>query len=343
MKRIINTLYITRHGAHISKEGMTLVIFADGERLLQIPVLTISGVVCFGGVSCTPPAMELCSEHGVIITFLSESGRFLGRVVGPVHGNVLLRREQYRIADDETRSAEIARMFIIGKICNSRQVLMRGARDRKDPQAVDDLKVASRRLIQNARHIKQGTPADELLGKEGDSAKTYFASFNNLITSSHQEFRFTGRSRRPPLDCVNAMLSFVYTLLSHDATAALESVGLDPFVGFFHKDRPGRPGLALDLMEEFRSILADRIVLSLINLQQVNPNGFTTTESGGITMDKDTRTTVISAYQKRKQEEIRHPFLNESMPAGLLIHAQALLLARHIRSDLDKYPPFFWK
>jgi CRISPR-associated protein Cas1 len=343
MKRLLNTLYITRHGAHISKEGMTIVVFADGERLLQIPVLTISGVVCFGGVSCTPPAMELCSEHGVIITFLSESGRFLGRVVGPVHGNVLLRREQYRIADDEARSAEIARMFIIGKICNSRQVLMRGARDRKDLQVIDDLKAASRRLIQTARHIKQGTPADELLGKEGDSAKTYFASFNSLITSQQQEFQFTVRSRRPPLDCVNAMLSFVYTLLSHDATAALESVGLDPYVGFFHKDRPGRPGLALDLMEEFRSLLADRIVLSLINLQQVNPKGFTTTESGAVMMDKDTRTVVISAYQKRKQEEIRHPFLNESMPIGLLIHAQALLLARHIRGDLDKYPPFFWK
>jgi len=343
MKRLLNTIYITRHGAHISKEGMTIVVFADGERLLQIPVLTISGVVCFGGVSCTPPAMELCSEHGVIITFLSESGRFLGRVVGPVHGNVLLRREQYRIADDEVRSAEIARMFIIGKICNSRQVLMRGARDRKDPQVIDDLKAASRRLIQTARRIKQGTLAEELLGKEGDSAKTYFASFNNLITSQQHEFKFTARSRRPPLDCVNAMLSFVYTLLSHDATAALESVGLDPFVGFFHKDRPGRPGLALDLMEEFRSLIADRIVLSLINLQQVNPKGFTITESGGVMMDKDTRTTVISAYQKRKQEEIRHPFLNESMPIGLLIHAQALLLARHIRGDLDKYPPFFWK
>jgi len=343
MKRFLNTLYITRHGAHISKEGNTLVVFADGERLLQIPVLTISGVVCFGGVSCTPPAMELCAENGVTITFLSESGRFLGRVVGPVHGNVLLRREQYRIADDEARSAEIARMFIIGKICNSRQVLMRGARDRKDPQVIDDLKAASRRLIQTARHIKQGTPADELLGKEGDSAKTYFASFNSLITSPHQEFRFTVRSRRPPLDCVNAMLSFVYTLLSHDTTAALESVGLDPYVGFFHKDRPGRPGLALDLMEEFRSILADRIVLSLINLQQVNPKGFTTTESGAVMMDKDTRTAVVSAYQKRKQEEIRHPFLNESISVGLLIHAQALLLARHIRGDLDKYPPFFWK
>jgi CRISPR-associated protein Cas1 len=343
MKRILNTLYITRHGAHISKEGMTLVIFADGEKLLQIPVLTLCGVVCFGGVSCTPPAMELCSEHGVVITFLSESGRFLGRVVGPVHGNVLLRREQYRIADDAVRSAEIARMFVIGKICNSRQVLMRGARDRKDLEAVEALKVVSRRLIQTVRHIKQGTPTDELFGKEGDSAKTYFASFNSLITSPHQEFRFTTRSRRPPLDCVNAMLSFVYTLLSHDATAALESVGLDPFVGFFHKDRPGRPSLALDLMEEFRSLLADRIVLSLINLQQVNPKGFTVTESGGVTMDKDTRAAVISAYQKRKQEEIKHPFLNETIPAGLLIYTQAMLLARYIRGDLDMYPPFFWK
>jgi CRISPR-associated protein Cas1 len=343
MKRILNTLYITRHGAHISKDGMTLAVHADGERLLQIPVLTLSGVVCFGGVSCTPPAMELCAEHDVAITFLSESGRFLGRVIGPVHGNVLLRREQYRIADDEIRSAEIARMFIIGKICNSRQVLMRGARDRKAPEAVDELKAAARRLIQTARRLKHGIPADELFGKEGDSAKTYFASFNNLITSQHPEFKFTVRSRRPPLDAINAMMSFVYTLLSHDAAAALECVGLDPYVGFFHKDRPGRPSLALDLMEEFRSLLADRIVLSLINLQQVAPKGFTVTESGGVIMDKDTRTAVISAYQKRKQEEIRHPFLNESMPTGLLIYTQAMLLARYIRGDLDMYPPFFWK
>lgn len=343
MKRFLNTLFITQHGAYISKEGMAISVKVNQETKICLPVHNISGIVCFGGVSCSPQAMELCAENGVLITFLTENGHFNARVSGRMQGNVLLRREQYRIADNEKVSVELASIFIVAKIINARNVLLRAAREKPDSSSSIHLSNAAKKMVYIIKQVRNTTSSEQLLGKEGEAARIYFDVFNELIQVQKDKFIFKGRSRRPPLDFVNALLSFVYTLLVHDVTSALESAGLDSYVGFFHKDRPGRPSLALDLMEEFRPVIADRLVLTLINLQQVKPEGFRVTESGGVIMDDDTRKTVVATYQKRKQDVVKHPFLLESMPIGLLPYMQAMLLARYIRGDLDKYPPFFWK
>lgn len=343
MKRLLNTLYITTHGAYIAKEGMTVTVRIENEIKIRLPIHTLNGIVCFGGVAVSPDAMELCAENNVTISFLGVYGHFKARVVGETQGNVLLRREQYRRADNEEQAADLARLFIIAKIANTRTVLLRAIRERADSSGSVECDIAARKMLNVIKQLQEPIDCESLLGKEGEAARIYFDIFNNLICAQKEHFVFRGRSRRPPLDLVNSMLSFVYTLLVHDATAALETVGLDPYVGFFHKDRPGRPGLALDLMEEFRGYIADRLVLTLINTQQVKPEGFTVTESGGILMDDQTRKTVIAAYQKRKQEEIKHPFFEESIPVGMLVFSQAMLLARHLRGDLDKYPAFFCK
>ena len=287
--------------------------------------------------------MELCGERNVAISFLSEQGRFYARVQGPVSGNVLLRREQYRRADDLNVSADVARMIVMGKVANCRAVLLRAVRDYPDSEGASAIETAAARLGQLINDLRKRQPLEQVRGMEGDGARTYFGVFDHLITSQKEGFFFRERTRRPPLDNLNAILSFVYTLLVHDVSAALETVGLDPAVGFLHRDRPGRPSLALDLMEELRPVLADRVVLSLINRQQVKPHGFRTTETGAVLMDDTTRKEVLMAYQQRKQEEIRHPFLNEKVEFGLLPHVQALLFARFLRGDLDAYPPFLWK
>ncbi|MGH9352942.1 MAG: type I-C CRISPR-associated endonuclease Cas1c, partial [Terriglobia bacterium] len=268
---------------------------------------------------------------------------FYARVQGAVSGNVLLRREQYRRADSEAASSEIARAIVIAKIANCRIVLLRGVRDRPGTPQATEIEVTARRLARLFDNLQPATPLDAVRGVEGDAARAYFEIFDHLITCQKEDFFFHGRSRRPPLDFVDALLSFLYTLLAHDVTAALETVGLDPAVGFLHRDRPGRPSLALDLMEEFRPILADRLALSLVNRQQVKGKGFRKTESGAVLMDDATRKEVLVAYQKRKQEEILHPFLNEKLAVGLLPYAQALLLARYLSGDLEGYPPFLLK
>ena len=273
---------------------------------------------------------ELCAERDVAVSFLTEHGRFLARVVGSTHGNVLLRRAQYRIADNEEPRANIARAMVIGKVSNCRVVLLRAARERPPGPEATELEGAARRLAMILSRLESARLLDEIRGIEGEAAQVYFSSFDGLITLAKEEFSFRGRSRRPPIDNVNALLSFVYTLLVHDCVGALETVGLDPAVGYLHVDRPGRPGLALDLMEEFRSFLADRLVVSLINRRQVNASGFYKTESGAVLMDDVSRKEVLVSWQKRKQEEIQHPFLGERVPLGLLPYVQALLLARHL-------------
>ena len=343
MKRLLNTLYVTTQGAYLAREGDNILVRVEHETRLRLPIHTLGGVVCFGQVSASPPLMDLCASNGVGLAFFTENGRFLARVQGPVSGNVLLRREQYRRADDPESTAAIARAIVIGKTVNCRTVLQRALRDHAGGAGDGDLQEAVDRLSRIGKFLRDPLPLDEARGREGEAATVYFASFNYLLTAQKEAFRFTVRSRRPPLDPINALLSFVYTLLTHDVASALEGVGLDPAVGFLHRDRPGRPGLALDLMEEFRPCIADRLVLSLINRQQVQPQGFTVTESGGVTMDDATRKDVLVAYQKRKQEEIMHPFINEKVSIGLLPHVQALLMARYLRGDLDLYPPFFWK
>jgi CRISPR-associated protein Cas1 len=343
MKKHLNTLFVTTQGAYLSKEGETVAVKVDGETRLQIPVHTIGGIVCFGQVSCSPYLMGFCAEKGVAISFLTEHGRFLARVQGPVSGNVLLRREQYRWADNPVYSANMARAVIIAKIANSRTVLQRALRDHADKVEEDDLRRAVTLLGRCLESCDREEDLDALRGIEGESAHAYFSVFDSLIVAQKDAFKFAERNRRPPLDNVNCLLSFLYTLLVHDARSALESVGLDPAVGFLHRDRPGRPSLALDLIEEFRPFLADRLALSLINLRQVQGKGFKRMESGAVLMDDETRKTLLVAYQERKQEEILHPFLEEKVTVGLLMHMQALLMARYLRGDMDGYPPFVWK
>jgi CRISPR-associated protein Cas1 len=341
MRKLLNTLFVTTQGAYLAQDGETVVVRREHEILLRVPIHTLGGIVCFGRVSVSPPLMGLCGERQVLISFLSESGRFLGRVSGPVSGNVLLRRRQYRVADDPRQAAAVARAIVLAKVANCRHVLLRA--NREAPTRCLELEEAAEALAQILDRLERtDLDLDGLRGVEGEAARKYFDVFDRLIVN-RDGFCFRGRSRRPPLDPVNALLSFVYTLLVHDVTSALESNGLDPYVGFLHADRPGRPGLALDLMEEFRPILADRLVLSLINRRQVRASGFQTTESGAVLMDEATRREVLAAWQKRKQEEVQHPFIGESAPIGLFPHLQALLLARHLRGDLDAYPALIWR
>ena len=343
MKRLLNTLYVTTQGSYLARKGETVCVRVDQEVKIRCPIHTLEGIVCFGRVGCSPKLIELCGLSGVTISFLSRSGRFCARVQGPTSGNVLLRRRQYRAADEGEQSAEIARSVVIGKVANSRNVLLRAAREREDHKEADPFGRATRDLADVLQRLQSTQPLDVVRGHEGEAAAAYFAVFDDLIAAQKEAFVFRRRSRRPPLDPVNALLSFLYTLLVHDVTGALESVGLDPAVGFLHRDRPGRPGLALDLMEELRPVLADRLALSLINRRQVKPGGFQTTESGAVTMDDGTRKEVIVAYQKRKQDEIQHPYLGEKIALGLLPHVQALLMARLLRGELDGYPPFLWR
>lgn len=343
MKKLLNTLFVTTQGAYLSHEGESVIVRVEEETKLRIPIHTIGGIVCFGRVSCSHPLMGLCGERGVAISYLSERGQFFARVQGPVSGNVLLRTEQYRRADDPAVTAFLARSFVIGKIANARTVLQRAVRDHSEKEGAEDIEKAVLRSGALLEDLKKDMPLEILRGKEGDAANTYFSVFNHLITAQKEDFFFHARSRRPPLDNMNALLSFLYTLLVHDASAALESVGLDPQVGYLHALRPGRPSLALDLMEEFRPFLADRLALSLVNLKQVQAGGFQKTESGAVMMDDETRKTLLISYQKRKQEEVHHPFIEEDVPIGMLFHVQALLMARHLRGDLDAYPPFLWR
>lgn len=343
MKRLLNTLFVTTQGAYLSKQGDTVCVNVEQETKLRVPIHNLGSIVCFGNVGCSPFLMGFCGEQNVTFSFLTENGRFLARVHGPVSGNVLLRKEQYRRSDDASASALIARSLITAKLANSRIVLQRAQRDREDLQHSPAIGKALDGLWGLIQAVKDESDLDRIRGIEGTGANAYFSVFDLLISASKEHFFFKERSRRPPLDNMNALLSFLYTLLVHDVESALEAVGLDPAVGFLHRDRPGRPSLALDLMEEFRAYLADRLALSLVNRQQIKPEGFTKTESGAVTMDDETRKAVLIAWQKRKQEEITHLFLQESVPLGLLPHIQAQLLARHLRGDLEGYPPFLWR
>ncbi|MCG6551065.1 MAG: type I-C CRISPR-associated endonuclease Cas1c [Candidatus Magnetominusculus sp. LBB02] len=342
MKRLLNTLYIATQGAYITKEGETVAVKIGDETKKKIPVHNLNSIVCFGQVMASPALMGFCAERGVAISFMTEYGRFLAKVQGPVSGNVLLRREQYRRADDRDETLKIARAVLTAKISNCRTVLRRMIRDHPETCGGEMSNVADGLGISIGR-LQRVDSLSELMGVEGDAAHNYFGVFDNLIISQKDAFYFRQRSRRPPMDNVNCLLSFLYTMVLHDIRSACEAVGLDPAVGYIHRDRPGRPGLALDILEEFRAYLADRLAVSLINLGQVRASGFKRQEAGGVLMDDDTRKTVLIAYQKRKQEELTHPFLNEKAPVGLLFHIQAMLMARYIRGDLDGYPPFIWK
>lgn len=343
MKKHLNTLFVTTQGAYLAKDGETVAVRIDREVKLRIPIHTLESIVCFGNVGCSPFLMGFCGERNVGISFLTEYGKFLARVVGPVAGNVLLRREQYRRADDLSFSANIAKAFIAGKVANCRTVLQRAIRDHgekiSDPQVVD---TAVNHLATTVRRLQNDLSLDEVRGVEGDAAHVYFGVFDHLIIKDKENFSFQQRSRRPPLDRINCLLSFLYMLLLNDIRSALECTGLDPAVGYLHRDRPGRPGLALDMMEEFRA-MADRLAISLVNLNQIKAKGFIVSEGGGVRMNDKTRKIILQAYQKRKQDVLTHPFLAEKMPLGLFFHTQALLFARFLRGDLDGYPPVVWR
>lgn len=346
MRRHLNTLYITTQGAWLSKDGENVVVSLEGKELARVPVHTIGAIVGFGRVLVSPPLMGACGAGGISITHFTEEGRFLARVEGPVSGNVLLRRTQYRWADDPQRRDAIIRSIVIGKTLNQRAVLARALRDHSDTMPDAERAVVSTatdRLASIARRAEKPADAEVLRGLEGEAAQVYFSVFGHLIRGDHETFQFTGRNRRPPLDPVNALLSFIYALLTADIRSALESVGLDPAVGYLHADRPGRPSLALDLIEEFRPFFADRLALSLINRRQLAAKDFRRIGNGACLLTGEGRKAVLIAYQERKRDDLLHPFIEEKATVGLLWHIQAQLLARHLRGDLDGYPPFVWK
>ncbi len=343
MRKLLNVLYVTSPEAYLGKEGETVLVLAEETVKLRIPVHNLEGIVCFGYTGASPALMHLCAERGVALSFLAENGKFLARVSGPVNGNVWLRRRQYRQADGAPESLDLAKGFIVGKLFNCKCVLQRFLRDHAENEAAGAVQTAVQSLTSQLQKATNSNNLDMLRGVEGEGARIYYGVFDHLILESKVDFHFTGRSRRPPRDPVNALLSFLYTLLAHDCTAALETVGLDPQVGFLHRERPGRPSLALDLMEELRPYLVDRFVLALLNNRQIGASGFVAKESGGFMMTDDVRKNIIAAWQKRKQEEVIHPFLDEKINIGLIPYAQALLLARHLRGDLEAYPPFLMK
>lgn len=343
MRKLLNTLYVTSPNTYLSLDGENIVILKDEAEITRIPLHNLEGIVAFGYTGASPALMGACAKRNIALSFMKQSGKFLSRVVGEVRGNVTLRKTQYRFSDNIVESNKIAKNFITGKIYNARWVIERATRDYAVRLDVDKLKGVSKTLVNSLKLVEQSQDLEQLRGFEGEAAAQYFSIFDDLILQQKEHFYFRNRNKRPPLDNVNAMLSFVYTLLAHDVAAALETVGLDPYVGFLHRDRPGRISLALDMMEELRSVYADRFVISLINKREVNAKGFTQKENGAVSMDDDTRKIILKSWQSKKQEIIKHPFLQEKLEWGLVPYAQAMLLARFIRGDLDAYPTFMWK
>lgn len=343
MKKLLNTLYVTSPDRYLALDGENVVILSDKEQIGRVPLHNLEAIVTFGFTGASPALMGACAKRNVALSFLSQSGRFLARISGEERGNVLLRKKQYALSEEIKVSLDIAESFITGKIFNARWVLERAIRDHGMRVDVERMKKVSGQLKNSLSSVQKCSSMEILRGIEGEAASQYFSVFNELVLQQKEEFSFHGRNRRPPLDAINALLSFAYTLLTHMCVAALETVGLDPYVGFMHTDRPGRVSLALDLMEELRPVFADRFVISLINKRMISSSGFCKKENGAVLMDDETRKNVLSAWQVRKQETIKHPFLEEKVEWGMVPYAQALLLARYIRGDLDAYPPFMWK
>lgn len=336
MRKLLNILYITTPESYLKKDGLNVVVSVKEEEVFRIPILNIEGIVTFGYMGASPGLMKLCVDNNVSLTFLSPHGRFVSRIQGETHGNVLLRKRQYQLADDEAFSLHISQLIVGAKIQNYRNVLRRYIRDYGGNE---DITEAVKSMDFDKQNVFHSVNKDQLRGLEGDAANCYFAVFNYLMLGKSQ-FTFNGRNRRPPRDPVNAMLSFVYTLLANECVAAIETVGLDPYVGFMHTIRPGRTSLAFDIMEEFRAYLGDRLVLSLINRGQVSQKDFLMQGDESVTMTDDCRTLIIKSWQARKKEEIIHPYLKEKILIGLLPYAQAMLLARYLRGDIDDYPVF---
>ena len=340
MRKLLNTLYVTTPEAYLSKDGLNVVVSVDNEERLRIPAMNLESIVSFGYMGASPGLMKLCIDNNISLSFMTPQGRFIGRIQGATRGNVLLRKKQYSLSEDENVALHVAKLFITGKVFNTRSVLQRFIRDNGPDEAVENV---IKQLDRRKKRIMQAKDMDILRGEEGHAANSYFDVFDHLILHQKEDFPFHGRSRRPPKDEVNAMLSFVYTLIANEVAAALESVGLDPYVGFMHTLRPGRTSLALDMMEELRAYLGDRLVLSMINRKQVTKKDFIRQGDEGFVMTDKCRKELLSTWQKRKKEMIEHPYLKEKIPIGLLPYTQAMLLARYLREDLDDYPVFLMK
>ncbi len=344
MKQLLNTLFVNQDTAYLALDGENIIVLKDDEVLARFPLHNFEQITTFGYVGASPALMRKCAENNIALTFMSPSGRFMARVIGAMNGNVLLRKAQYRLSDDEmSASLEIGKNFIAGKIYNAKWVISRTCRDNALRVNVEALQNVTAQLDGYLQKTMNAASLDEIRGLEGKAAVAYFSVFDTMILNQKEQFFFTERNKRPPLDNMNCLLSFIYSLLANDVGSALEGVGLDSYVGFLHRDRPGRASLALDMMEELRPILADRIALTLVNRRQVKATGFVKKENGAVLMTDDMRKVILAAWHEHKEETIMHPFLEEKVKWGLVPHVQALLLARYIRGDLDGYPPFLWK
>lgn len=343
MRKLLNTLYITSPDVYLSLSGQAIELKQKDKNKQLIPMHNIEQIITTGYAGVTPALMEKCVSENIDLVFMNPYGKFMARVEGEINGNVLLRKEQYRISDDPTRSLEIAKNMIIGKIYNSRQVILRTLRDHEHRINRPLLEQKADFLNNSLQKCESVKNADSLRGIEGEAASVYFSIFNEMILQQKDVFYFKERSKRPPLDYTNALLSYSYSLCTSMCVSALKTVGLDPYIGFLHTDRPGRASLALDLIEEFRAWFCDRFVLSLINKRVVQPDDFEIRENGAVLLNEKGRRIVLEFWQKRKLEEIKHPFLEEKIEWGLLPYTQALLLSRYIRGDIDAYPPFFWR
>lgn len=343
MRKILNTLYVTTPDIYLALDGENVVAQIGKEVVGRVPLHNLEAITVFGYIGASPALMGKCAKMNIALTFLSMSGQFQAKVTGKTYGNILLRRKQYRLSDQAVAAAEISKNFIVGKIYNEKSVINRAVRDYSLRLDEQKLKKVSLQLQETIKKVSKADNVDRIRGLEGEAAATYFSVLDDLILQQKEEFGFRGRNRRPPQDKVNAMLSFTYTLLTGMCISALEMVGLDPYAGFMHTDRPGRCSLALDLVEELRAPMADRFVLSLINKKMISAKGFTVKENGAVLMDDDCRQDFLTAWQNKKMEKIVHPYLQEKMEWGLIPYVQAMLLARYIREDLDAYPAFFWK
>ncbi|UJS16133.1 MAG: type I-C CRISPR-associated endonuclease Cas1c [Candidatus Jettenia sp.] len=342
MKQLLNTLYVMTQGAYLTLDHETVKVEVEGKTQLQVPLHHLGAIFTIGNVMMSPFLMHRCTENGKAIVFLDMSGRFLARVVGKITGNVLLRQAQYEAVRDTQKAASIAKNIVAAKLQNSRQILLRGARETENNETETQLRQAATILSDTLIHLKKSSNIDEIRGFEGISANAYFQVFDTMVKENREIFMMNGRTRRPPKDLMNALLSFLYTLLLNDCVSAVEGVGLDPQMGFLHALRPGRPSLGLDLMEELRSVLADRLALTLINLKQLTKKDFEEREGGAVYLNEGGRKTVVVAYQKRKQDEFTHSLLEEKIPFGLVPHIQARLLARHLRGDIEEYIPILY-
>lgn len=343
MKKLLNTLYVTSENSYLSLDGENIVVFEDKKEVGRLPLHNLEGIVSFGCRGTSPALMGACADRNISLCYVTPQGKFLARVTGKIKGNVILRQQQYESSRDKEISLSIAKNCITGKIYNARWVLERAVRDHSLQINTDQVKTASVHLKQSLEYIRNSQSKEQLRGYEGEAASIYFGVFNELILQQKKDFVFCGRNKRPPLDNINAMLSFVYTLLTNQIASALECVGLDPYIGYLHTERPGRVSLALDLIEELRAPLADRFVLSLINKKVITRKNFKTKENGAVIMDDEARKRLLTEWQNRKKETITHPFLKEKIEWGMVPYVQAMLLARYLRGDLDGYPVFLWK